>query len=363
MRGPTLAVGRLGHGLRRRLAGARLLARERRRLVRFTLAGLQPVEAALPVCHVSYYEADAFARFAGKHLPSEAEWEVAARAGELADAFGVAWQWTRSAYLPIRATGRRKGRSANTTASSWSARWCCAAPRWRRRPGTSGSVIATFFRRAARWQFSGLRLAEFRPERRVRHPLGDMHHECRSQAAPAFQPATLPGRLPMTSWRAFWRSRSGCRRNISTTSAARDCSSASPARRILPDPHRDRDPRGQCRRNRHARSGRCRAGRIRQRLEQEGAHSAARGAAGGGLCSGRYLRRDDRTEALRLRPDLPGLQVLPVTADITKTFELPPAGASRGSDFSRAPPSAISSRTRRRRSCATPAAFWARARR
>ena len=72
-----------------------------------TLGGLRRVEPAQPVCHVSYYEADAFARWAGKDLPTEAEWEVAAKSGALDDAFGIVWQWTRSAYSPYPGYRRR----------------------------------------------------------------------------------------------------------------------------------------------------------------------------------------------------------------------------------------------------------------
>lgn len=126
-----------------------------------TLAGLVPADPALPVCHVSYYEADAFARWAGKHLPSETEWEVGARTGELDGAFGVAWQWTRSAYSPYPgyqpiagALGEYNGKfMVNQMVLRGSS---CATPR-----GHSRASYRNFFYPAARWQFSGLRLADF----------------------------------------------------------------------------------------------------------------------------------------------------------------------------------------------------------
>jgi ergothioneine biosynthesis protein EgtB len=126
-----------------------------------TLAGLQPVDPDAPVLHINYYEADAFARFAGKHLPSEAEWEVAARAGVIVDAFGTAWQWTRSAYLPYPgyraadgALGEYNGKfMVNQTVLRGSS---MATPE-----GHARASYRNFFPPPARWQFSGLRLTEF----------------------------------------------------------------------------------------------------------------------------------------------------------------------------------------------------------
>jgi ergothioneine biosynthesis protein EgtB len=126
-----------------------------------TLGGLRPVDPSGPVCHISYYEADAFARWAGKHLPSEAEWEVAANAGALDDAYGMVWQWTRSAYSPYPgyvaepdALGEYNGKfMVNQMVLRGSS---LATP-----PGHSRSTYRNFFYPSARWQFSGLRLAEF----------------------------------------------------------------------------------------------------------------------------------------------------------------------------------------------------------
>jgi formylglycine-generating enzyme required for sulfatase activity len=126
-----------------------------------TLGGLRPVDPSAPVCHVSYYEADAFARWAGRHLPSEAEWEVAARTGELGDAFGIVWQWTRSAYAPYpgyRATkdalGEYNGKfMVNQMVLRGSS---LATP-----AGHARVSYRNFFYPPHRWQFSGLRLADY----------------------------------------------------------------------------------------------------------------------------------------------------------------------------------------------------------
>jgi ergothioneine biosynthesis protein EgtB len=126
-----------------------------------TLAGLKPVDPAAPVIHVSYYEAEAFARFAGKHLPSETEWEVAARAGVIADAFGVAWQWTRSAYLPYPGYRAAEGALGEYNGKFMVSQMVLRGSSLATPEGHERVSYRNFFYPPARWQFSGLRLAEF----------------------------------------------------------------------------------------------------------------------------------------------------------------------------------------------------------
>jgi ergothioneine biosynthesis protein EgtB len=121
-----------------------------------------PVDSERPVEHVSWYEADAFARWAGARLPSEAEWEVAAPSADSHDAvgwYGAVWQWTASAYGPYPgfqpapgAVGEYNGKfMVNQQVLRGS---CRATP-----PGHARRTYRNFFAPSARWAFSGLRLA------------------------------------------------------------------------------------------------------------------------------------------------------------------------------------------------------------
>jgi ergothioneine biosynthesis protein EgtB len=146
---------------------------------RYTLAGIAPVAEQAPVTHVSYYEADAYARWRGARLPTEHEWEhavgseaapgtllddsprepAAAGGPGLAQMTGDAWEWTASAYLPYPgfrpldgALGEYNGKfMANQMVLRGGS---CATPRSHIRPS-----YRNFFPPDARWQFSGIRLA------------------------------------------------------------------------------------------------------------------------------------------------------------------------------------------------------------
>ena len=127
----------------------------------FTPAGLQPLDPAAPVCHVSYYEADAFARWSGKHLPTEMEWEVAARAGLIADAFGKVWQWTRSAYSPYPGYQAMAGALGEYNGKFMVNQLVLRGSSVATPAGHTRASYRNFFYPPARWQFSGLRLAEY----------------------------------------------------------------------------------------------------------------------------------------------------------------------------------------------------------
>jgi ergothioneine biosynthesis protein EgtB len=126
-----------------------------------TLAGLKPVDPDAPVCHVSYYEADAFARWSGKHLPTEMEWEVAARANQLDDAFGIVWQWTRSAYSPYPGYRAIEGALGEYNGKFMVNQLVLRGSSLATPAGHSRVTYRNFFYPHHRWQFTGLRLADY----------------------------------------------------------------------------------------------------------------------------------------------------------------------------------------------------------
>jgi len=126
-----------------------------------TLAGLKPVDPDAPVCHVSYYEADAFARWSGKHLPTEMEWEVAARASQLNDTYGIVWQWTRSSYAPYPGYRAIEGALGEYNGKFMVNQYVLRGSSVATPEGHARVSYRNFFYPHHRWQFTGLRLADY----------------------------------------------------------------------------------------------------------------------------------------------------------------------------------------------------------
>ncbi|OYU88390.1 MAG: sulfatase maturase [Bradyrhizobiaceae bacterium PARB1] len=126
-----------------------------------TLGGLQQIDPDAPVCHVSYYEADAFARWSGKHLPTEMEWEVAARADSLNDAYGIVWQWTRSAYAPYPGYRAIEGALGEYNGKFMVNQYVLRGSSLATPEGHTRATYRNFFYPHHRWQFTGLRLADY----------------------------------------------------------------------------------------------------------------------------------------------------------------------------------------------------------
>lgn len=121
----------------------------------FGLNGLQPLVKNLPVAHISFYEATAFAEWKGMRLPTEAEWEIASSEFN----WGQRWEWTNSAYLPYPGFKKYQGPASEYNGKFMVNQMVLRGASVATSPGHSRATYRNFFHPPMRWQFTGLRLA------------------------------------------------------------------------------------------------------------------------------------------------------------------------------------------------------------
>ncbi|MDQ2721622.1 MAG: ergothioneine biosynthesis protein EgtB [Bacteroidota bacterium] len=122
----------------------------------YTLEGLQLVNMNEPVCHVSFYEAAAFASWKGMRLPTEFEWEAAAQKFD----WGRRWEWTESAYLPYPGFSKAPGAIGEYNGKFMINQMVLRGASDVTSPGHSRISYRNFFQPNLRWQYTGIRLAQ-----------------------------------------------------------------------------------------------------------------------------------------------------------------------------------------------------------